>query len=224
MKHKVLYIILGVIVILIIGAVIAVTSPKNLGVGYTKADLNSAITKVGTTYASTSQGDSLKIVGSKKLDTKLTQSELTALLNQPSDLWKDYPIKNVQLKINDDGSVEMTGKIITGRYNDYVKATNVPDKYTSLVKDKVNLVPLNPSFDYKGNYEIQNGKVVGELTELKVGPVAIPKTWTDNNKDFIAGFVEDRLNSAGLDVQNAKFTNGNLDIQGSAPQTISFEK
>jgi len=227
-NHKVLYIVLGVIVLIIVGCVLANTMPKSLGVGYTKADLNSVNTKLGMTYKSLPSSDiptqSLKIEGSKPLNAEITQSELTALLNQPSSQWKNYPVKDVQFKINNDGSVEATGKIIVSRFDAYVKATNVPSQYTSLVADKINLVPVDPSFDCKGNYEIQNGKLVGGVTELKVGQFTLPKNWTDDNKDFIAGFVEDRIASAGMKVENAKFVNGKLDIQGSVPESISFEK
>ena len=227
-KHfKVLYIIVGIIILIIAGLVVANTMPKNLGVRYTKADLDSVNTKLGITYNSLPSSniptESLKIQGSKPLDAQITESELTALLNQPSSQWKNYPVKNVQFKINDDGTIEVTGNILVKRVNDYSAATNLPSKYTDLVADKINLVPVNPSFDYKGTYTIENGKLQGEMTELKVGQLAVPKDWTDNNKDFIQGFVDDRLNSAGMTVQSATFTNGKLDIKGSIPQTISFE-
>ena len=62
------------------------------------------------------------------------------------------------------------------------------------------------------------------MTELKVGPVEVPKDWVGNNKDFINGFVEDRLNSAGMKVNNANFDGGKLNIDGTVPETISFEK
>ena len=94
-------------------------------------------------------------MGQKLIDTQITESELTALLNQPSTQWKNYPVSDVQIKINTDGSVEMTGKIIASRFEAYSEATNLPEKYKSLIVDKANLVPVNPSFDYKGYYEIR---------------------------------------------------------------------
>jgi hypothetical protein len=223
-KFKILYIVFGIVAVLIIGAIITLTSAKNLGVKYTKADVNSVNTKLGINYASLSSSDnSLKIEGSKILNTEITETELTALLNQPSKQWKDYPVANVQIKINDDGSVEMTGKILVDKFKNYAKATNMPAKYTSMIEDKMDLVPINPSFDYKGTYEIKNGKLEGELTELKIGSVEIPKEWTDNNKELITDFIDDRLHSAGMNVQSANFNNGKLNIQGTIPESISFE-
>jgi hypothetical protein len=166
----------------------------------------------------------LKIEGSKPLNAQITENELTALLNQPSSQWKNYPVKDVQLKINNDGTVEMTGKIVAKRFENYAQDTNMPSKYKDLIVDNAKLVPVSPSFDYKGNMKIENGKVVGEMTDLKVGPLEVPKEWTDNNKDFISGFVEDRINSAGMKVNSANFDNGKLNIDGTVPETISFEK
>jgi hypothetical protein len=128
------------------------------------------------------------------------------------------------LKINDDGSVEMTGKILTKRLKAYGEATNMPEQYKSIIEDKANLVPVNPSFDYKGNYQIKNGKLEGEMTELKVGPLAVPKDWTDNNKYTISNFITDRMNSAGMQVESATFVGGELNIKGTIPETIGFEK
>jgi hypothetical protein len=228
-KHfKKLYIVLGVIALIIIGAVVVLTVPKSLGVKYTKADLLSVNNKLGIDYGalpySIDPASSLKISGQKPLDAEITESEMTALLNQPSGQWKNYPVSNIQMKINDDGSVEMTGKILVKRFEAYSEATNMPEKYKSLAEDEAKLVPVNPSFDYKGNMKIENGKVVGEVTELKVGPLTVPKDWTDNNKDFITEFVEDRINSAGMKVDSASFTGGKLDIKGTVPESIDFEK
>ena len=90
-QHKTLYIILGVIIVLVIGVVLAVTSPKNLGVGYTKADLNNVNKKLGITYASLPSSNdpasSIKISGSKPISEQIIQyqmfnlkSMMTALL------------------------------------------------------------------------------------------------------------------------------------------------
>jgi len=220
--------ILGVVVVVIIGAVIIFTSPQDLGVRYTKADLNSVNNKLSISYgslaASSDPASSIRISGKKTLDQAFTQSELTALLNQPSGQWKNYPLSDIQMRINADGTIEMSGKILVNRFEAYSKATNIPYKYTSLVEDKINLVPVNPSFYYKGNYEVKNGRLEGEMTQIKVGPLEVPKNWTDNNKDFITGFVDDRLNSAGMKVESATFSSGKLDIKGTIPEKIEFEQ
>ncbi|HIH32457.1 TPA: hypothetical protein HA235_07170 [Candidatus Woesearchaeota archaeon] len=83
---------------------------------------------------------------------------------------------------------------------------------------------MNPSFYYKGDYSIVDGKLEGSMTELKVGPMKVPDDWVDNNEDFINEFVEDRLNSAGMKVESAKFTDGKLDIKGTIPEEIDFAK
>jgi len=226
--YIVLLIILGVIALVVIGLTVVITTPKDLGVKYTKADLDSVNNKLGISYGSLPYSinplSSIKISGKKLLNQQITESEMTALLNQPSSQWKNYPVSNVQMRINADGTVEMTGRLIAKRFDAYSEATNMPDKYKSLIEDKASLVPVNPSFYYKGNYDVKNGKLEGEMTDLKVGPLEVSKDWTDNNKDFISGFVEDRISSAGMQIQSATFTAGKLDINGSVPETIDFEK
>lgn len=221
-------IVLGVIALIIIGTVVAFAMPKDLGVRYTNADLDSVNNKLGINYGTLAASDdpkaSLKLTGTKSLDQEITQSEMTALLNQPSEQWKNYPVSDVQMKINADGSVEMTGKIIASRFEAYSEATNMPDKYKNLINDKADLVPVNPSFYYKGDYEVKDNKLVGEMRELKIGPVQVPQDWVSDNTDFINGFVEDRLNSAGMDIESAAFTEGKLDIKGTVPESIDFEK
>jgi len=223
----VLLVIVGIIVLGVVGVVISATTPQDLGVKYTKADLESVNAKLGIHYnslvSSTDPVASLNISGKKALDTQLTESELTALLNQPSSQWKNYPVSDVQLRINPDGSVEMTGRFIANRFNAYSTATHLPEKYKSLIADKANLVPVNPSFYYKGDLGIKNGQVDGGMSDLKVGPVSVPNDWTAHNQDFVDGFVQDRLQSAGMTVDSATFTDGKLNIKGSVPETIGFE-
>ena len=225
---KISLIVFGVIALILIGIAIVMTTPKNIGVKYTKADLISVNSKLGMTYNSLSYSDgspqSVKLSGKRQINTQITESELTALLNQPNSQWKDYPLSHIQLKINDDGSVEMTGKILTKRLKAYSEATNMPEQYKSIIEEKIDLIPVNPSFDYKGNYQIKNGKLEGEMTELKFGPLTVPKDWTDNNKNTISNFITDRMNSAGMQVESATFVGGKLSIKGTIPETIGFEK
>jgi hypothetical protein len=226
--YMVLLIILGVIVLAIIGLTIAVTMPKSLGVKYTKADLDSANAKAGIKFGSLPSSDdpasSLKITGKKPLNQQFTDAELTAFLNQPVKQWKNYPVSDIQMRINPDGSVEMTGKIIADRFEAYSKATNMPQKYTGMVADKAGLVPVNPSFYYKGTFEIKDGKVAGEVAELKIGPVEVPKDWAQNNKEFIEEFISDRLKNAGMDIESASYAGGKLSLKGTVPEEIDLEK
>lgn len=226
--YTVLLIVFGVIVLAIVAAIMIFTMPKDLGVRYTKADLDSVNNKLAINYgalpASNDAKASLKLSGTKALDALLTEAEMTALLNQPSKQWKNYPVSNVQMKINDDGTVEMTGKILVSRIKAYSEATDMPEKYTRIADENAKLVPVNPSFYYKGDYSVKDNKLQGSVTELKVGPLEVPKDWVDDNTNFINDFVEDRLDSAGMNVESATFTNGKLDIKGTVPETIDFEK
>jgi hypothetical protein len=233
MKKKTLYfvggIILGIAVVIFIAAYIFIGSPKDLGVKYSKADLESANKKLGVQFLElngvSDPKESLKMTGKKEVNTVLTGPELTALMNYRSDSWKYYPASDVQMKVNDDGSVELSGRLNSNLFVQYSEATDMPEKYRSFIADKIKLSPIKPAFYIKGAGEISNGKVAtGEITSAKIGAISLPVDWFKNNDDFVKGFVEDRILKAGITAQSVRIEGGALSFKGSVPESVAAQK
>ncbi len=201
-------------------------SPRDLGVHYSAADLQSINAKLGLSLeklngASTPE-QTLKLSGSKPLVTSFTQEELTALINSHSKNWKYYPVTNTQMKINSDGTLEVSGNLMLDRAQEYAEATHVSDQAKKTLFDNTNLIKNNPRFYAKGKLEVKNGQVqLEDVGEVEIGRVQAGKMLTDNS-GFVASFINDRIAAAGVKVNTVSFENGQMQFNGAVPEKVGF--
>jgi hypothetical protein len=219
-------IVLAVFLIGLISVYFVFSMPKNLGVNFSQENLNSINTKTGISYEEleSSSESSLKLLGKKEIESEFTENEITALMDNHQEKWKHYPVKNVQIKIHDDGKIELSGKIDSSNIDLYSEATSLPDKYRKVVVEQMKKIPIKPSFYLKGDLKIIDGELQGGIDEAKIGPIKLPENWMQNNEDFVKDFVEDRISKAGIVANNVNFANGEMQFDGSIPETIGFMK
>lgn len=147
--------------------------PRDLGVNYTEEDKNLAIKKSGVTYgelpSSTADDSSIQFVGSHDINTSWSSAEITALLNQRP--WKYWPISDVQLRINPDKTVEMSGVVNAEKSRGYGLGIGVP----GAVVDWVSLLPTEAAFYLKGTGSLSDNKVANfDITSAQFGRLTIP--------------------------------------------------
>jgi len=79
---------------------------------------------------------------------------MTALMNNRP--WKYWPIKDVQIKFNADGTAELSGVVIKDKLIGYAQAIGVPQEVVSTV---VSFLPPTPTFYLKGKASLEENKV-----------------------------------------------------------------
>ena len=192
--------------------------PKDMGVTYTAADYASAHARNGTTRSVLPAGSvpSITFSGSHQVNTVYTQAEINALLNNRQ--WTNYPLKDCQLKINPDNTVELSGIIIMNRLKGYEKALNLNDMGTIL--DYLKYFPGDPAFYAKGNIEVVNGQIVNtEISEFKVGNLNFTKQIQDNLPGLINNAYSEIAAYPGFSITTLKFTNGKVQFVGTLPDS-----
>jgi len=192
--------------------------PKDMGVTYTAADYASAHARNGTTHSVLPAGSvpSITFSGSHQVNTVYTQAEINALLNNRQ--WTNYPLKDCQLKINPDNTVELSGIIIMNRLKGYEKALNLNDMGTIL--DYLKYFPGDPAFYAKGNIEVVNGQIVNtEISEFKVGNLNFTKQIQDNLPGLINNAYSEIAAYPGFSITTLKFTNGKVQFVGTLPDS-----
>src|SRR3989344_3964905 len=112
---KKLLIILVIITGLIGGGIYYLFQPKTLGIKYTPQDLESIKNKVNVNNeslpANTPLSQSLVVSGSHPVEATFSSEELSAGANYRRSVYKYFPFKNVQIRVNNDGSVEGSAKV-----------------------------------------------------------------------------------------------------------------
>lgn len=157
-----------------VSQVLGADKPQNLGVTYTPNDFASARAKSQLVYEAlppnTPDSMSLQRSGSRAVTTTLNSAEMTAFMNDRP--WKYWPIRSVQLRINDDGTAELSGILIKDRLQGYAAGIGAPTEIANIV---ANFLPAAPTFYVKAKTSLVNNKVGDfDIQSVKLGRMPIP--------------------------------------------------
>jgi hypothetical protein len=199
--------------------------PRDLGVKYTAADLTSINNKLAITYKTlspTAEGAaSLLETGSKHVELKVTQEELTALINDHAVKWKYYPIDTVQVKINQDGVVEMSGVLKIDRWRGYADSIKLTENIRSEVRPYVALAIGNPAVYLKGTLSI-SGFTQMNIREVQIGNFPYLSSLVQGNEGLVESFTDYAAKFYNLKITSATFSGGQLSAIAEIPQEISL--
>jgi hypothetical protein len=235
-SHSGLKIVLGVVIVIILIAVLVLgyfgyvpglsdimgaNTPKDLGVKFTQQDLLSAREKanIRITDEKLTPAESMIKYGKEKINKPFTQEELTAVANDP--VFDYYPIKDVQIRINPDNTVEVSGKLDTAKLEKALKDRKFPEKYVQLLSDYKGVLPPTPPVYFKGKVEVTDGKLNMDFDELEVGKIKVPKDVVANNENELTGLGQGRMDYHEIKTENAKFEDGKFNYKGSIPSVVS---
>jgi hypothetical protein len=185
------------------GAAFAATQlfkPKDLGVVYTEADYQSAVTKLGVQKTDTVPDlppEKTKTVykGKKKVKAALSSSEVSALVSMHRRS-PGQPLQNVQILLGDNNTLQMTGSVV---YN----GVSYPF-YTALTA-----ALAGPQ------------AVGGSAQSIVVWGVELPREYYEAATEFLASAINTHLAEMGdsLDIQSASIVGGELVFEGTIPAT-----
>jgi hypothetical protein len=217
--------IIGIIIIIFLGAGVMLLNPpaKNLGVSWNEEDAQSANLKLGRIREPLPETDvtreSVKYEGSHPVEESLTSEELTATLNTRD--YKYNPMKKVQIKVNDDGTIEASGTIILANIIPYTEAFGIKnEKVKETIAKYGEKLPINPNFYYKGTPTISNNNANVKIEEIKIGAFDVGEQFPNN---ILNDAVNEQIEGVpGLNVDNLEVTNGKLDFKGDYPDKSMY--
>jgi len=247
---KVLLIIVIVIVAVILGVVLYLgylgfipglsslfgsDKPRDLGVTWTAQDYATAhaATKVevktteitATESAAQTPGETLKLSGSHPAQVTMSSSELTSVINTNSGNWKYFPVSNVQVKINTDGSAQMSGLLNLDRFAGYAAATGVSYSDVKVVMDKFGLLPQAVPFYISATPSVTNNIASMNIGKAELGRASVPQNLISENAGAINGFFTQQLNAfPGFSAKSANFNGGKLNFDGTLTDVIETIK
>lgn len=224
--------------------VLGTQKPKDLGITYTAENKTSAREKSQLVYlelpANTSIEQSIVRSGSRPVTTSWDSAEMTALMNDRP--WRYWPIKEVQLRIDDDGTAELSGVVIKEKLKNYAVAIGVPRE---VAKGILSLLPANSAFYVKAKTSLAENKVKDfDIQAVSYGKISIPvnlllsrssNDYVDSavavdevselskysgKKAAIINFINDRLSQiTGFYAKSAYFKDGKLNFDGTLSET-----
>ena len=212
--------------------------PKNLGVHSTQSDyqtyVNSGGWQVSELKASAppgkggpvagQEGRTVQVSGQRTLKATRTSEQLTALANS-ADLksWKYYPFQNVQIRINNDGSVEASGRLISDHLFAALSrpSLDMTSEESGYVDDYGKYVKGNPALYTKFSGGVSKNKVDINFSKVEVGGISVPSNALDEVNSHVKSLVERKMVKVpGLNIESLTFQNGKMNFNGTVPDKI----
>ena len=195
---------------------------KDLGLRATEQQAQRAQEKVQVVVVAlpsdTTLANSIRYEGTHALTYSMDSQELTALASSHSK-YKYFPFTNTQIRVNSDGSVEISSVVDTMKAFSYATAIGfAPDDLEKAMNDYH--IPRSTIPVYvKGSGSVINGKVTLNLNAGSVAGIPVPMGLVNDKKPPIIGILEDGMNrTPGFKATSLTFSDGKMSFEGMAPE------
>jgi hypothetical protein len=190
---------------------------KDLGIKVTSADSAAVLAKLGTQVVSTTSGD-FKLEGKKDVALSLDSKELSA--NSNNKVWKNYPLKNVQIRINSDGTVEGSAILVVSKLMPYAVALGYSESQIKDAMNQYHIPQVEVPIYLMGKGSVINDKVSVEAQVAKIGAIALPSDILAKGNDEAQSVLDDVISkhSANFHAESLTFSDGKMNFKGYLPE------
>lgn len=197
--------------------------PKDLGIRITKQDSLDAFAKVGSELIPLKSTDTKKdftLEGKKDLNFIMDSKELTAHSNNRP--WKYYPLKNVQILIHPDGTIEGSALLVISKAIPYAMGLGYSEGQIRDAMKKYSIPPLEVPFYVKGKGSVLNDKVSVNAQTVQIGAVTIPSDIVSRANTEAESVLDDIIqkHKDGFHADSVTFENGKMNFKGQVPQKV----
>jgi hypothetical protein len=220
-------VILALIIVLILGylglipflsKLMGTNKPRDLGMEFSQEQYDLGLLKSGTETKSapSSASASISYEGSHQVIDSFSDDMLTAHAFDKS--WPNYPISNVQVRINDDNSCEVSGIIKLPQIDSFLQAMNISQGDYQKALTEASIPIANLPFYAKGMGTASNNSLSIDVSAFEVGRFPVPKGIIDQYQDDLANFGQTVMSRIpGFSVNEARFENGSIYFDGTLP-------
>lgn len=153
----------------------------------------------------------------------LSSEEVTSILSSWQK-WSPVFIENPQVKIADDGSVELSTIINVSKAKEFAKTLGYSDqeidkgsKYVKIVNDKIPVYA-------KGNASMTDNQASFDISNAKIGNFPVPSFMLDEISPVLENALERRISQIpGTDIQKVELKEGKMIISGDIPQKTEIK-
>lgn len=195
--------------------------PKDFGIRVTKEDSLAARSKAGIEIVSLPKNAEQKdftLEGRKDASFTLDSKELTAFTNNRP--WIKYPIKNVQVKIDKDGTIESSATLIVSRVMPFAVALGYSESQIRGVMQKFNIPPFEVPVYVKGKGSVINDTVSINAQNINIGAIPVPGDIVGQINKGAESILDDIIqkHSTSFHADTLNFTDGRMIFKGTVPR------
>lgn len=216
-----LTVLLFLVALLIVG-VWYVFRPVALGVRYTAEDFAGAKQKLGVTYESLSPnitGKTLIVSGSHPVDKTFTSSELTALADNRYKDYAYFPFRNVQIRVNSDGSVEGSATVGFQDAVRYLVALGVSEQDVIEAAKKLNVPNATLPVYLKVSGSVINDTSNITVQGAKIANIPVPEAYVNQYGPGLNQLVDSVIKSRkpSYHIEKLEVVGGTVHFKGTSP-------
>lgn len=197
-------------------------SQKDLGIKTTPEQTKAAMGKVGTEVIAVSSiqnaKDGFRLEGKKDAQFTMDSTEISAHSNNRS--WKNYPLRNVQIKILEDGQIESSAILVISKALPYAMNLGYSEQQIRDAMSKYNIPPVEVPIYIKGYGSVENDQVKVDAKNVKIGAINIPSNIVSQANKEAESVLEDLIqkNSHSFHCESLTFKNGQLNFKGQVAE------
>ena len=197
------------------------SKPKDLGISFTIQDSAAARDKVGTQIipitAEINKSD-FTLEGKRDIEFSMDSKELSAHSNNRS--WKNYPVKNLQIKISNDGTIESSATLIVSKGMPYAMAMGYSEVQIKDAMKKYNIPPFEVPIYIKGRGQVINDDVKVYAQTITLGNILVPQALVETASSEVKKLLNDviKKHSQSFHADSLTFIDGKMNFRGSVAE------
>ena len=198
------------------------TGQHDLGITVSQAETTAAINKVGTQIvalpADTPAEMGFRLEGSRKADFTMDSQELSAHSNNRP--WKNYPLKNVQIKIHDDGTIESSAILVIDKAMPYAMGLGYSEAQIRDAMAKYAIPPISVPIYIKGKGSVLANRTSVAAETVKLGNVTIPTDIVQQANAAAEVVLDDLItrNKQSFNCESLSFQDGKMRFKGTVAE------
>jgi len=205
--------------VLIFSFIFNTNDTMDLGIIASEEDLNNARNKledVNVNMISDYSSENIEsVIVPVPAAAKFTSHELTALLSYGE--WQTWPVKDCQVRINQDGNAEASGMLLGNSLADYAASAGCSRNDLQKLMDAF-YIKEDTSFYIKCSGVISSNQVNLEIQKVKINGLLIPAALVKQHQKAINVFVENGIKQMPeVSIDSMKIKNGHLRYEGTLP-------
>lgn len=166
-------------------------------------------------------GRQAEFSGSTKLDVKMSSAEITSVLAYWKHRSPSLPIRDVQVRFNQDGTGEISGIIEISTAISIAKTLGYSDSDIEKGKSYAKYVSGDLPFYVKGVGGVTSNQITINPSTFQLGKVSVPESITTPAARVVEDVIERRLKQVGgVNIQSADFKDGSFHLVGTVPDTV----
>jgi hypothetical protein len=192
--------------------------PKDLGMRFSQENFDSALdkSKVEMKQLDPVSKEIISYQGSHDVKETFTDDELTAHANNKD--WVGYPVSDVQVRINDNNTAEVSGILKLSQIQPFLQAMNISQTDFENALQKYHLPLRDIPFYAKGLGSASDNVLNIKMTNFELGKINVPQNILNQYQDELTNFGNSIMKSIpGFAVHEARFEDNSIYFDGSLP-------